>query len=106
MPSPANAAKQPGSPVTKIVAATFAFGLSAAVLAWAMGWFSTPGRSRLEGRVSVDGRPVTFGVVTVVTADGATLTARIGPDGTYSLPHVPPGPVRIAVSWSRPASRG
>lgn len=60
------------------------------------------GRSPLQGRVNVAGRPVMFGTVTVVAADGTTLTTTIQPDGRYLLPHVPPGPVRIAVSSPDP----
>ncbi len=55
---------------------------------------STRQRSPVQGRVRVDDRPVTFGVVTVVTADGSTLTAQIRPDGTYTLPPIVQSPAR------------
>lgn len=86
----------------RIVAATIACGLCLLFLLQAWGRLSTRGQAPLRGRVSVEGRPVTFGVVTVVTAAGTTLTGRIRPDGTYELPQVPPGAVRIGVSSPEP----
>lgn len=74
------------------------------LLAWGWNWLAARGKSTLQGRVSVAGRAVTFGTVTVMTADGETLSAPIQPDGTYLLPHVPPGPIRMAVSSPEPKS--
>lgn len=68
----------------------------------ALSWLAARGMSPLRGRVSVAGRPVTFGTITVIAADGTTLTTTIQPDGSYALPHVPPGPVQIAVSSPEP----
>lgn len=70
------------------------------------GWHSLAavGTSPVQGRVTAADRPVTFGTVTIVTASGLVLTAPIKPDGTYVLPHVPPGPIQVAVSSPEPRS--
>jgi len=102
MPDSSRSPDRPTSAGARIVATTVAIGLCLLVAMQVGNWLSTRERSPLQGRVRVGERPVTFGVVTVVTADGATLTAQIRPDGTYSLPHVPPGPVQIAVSSPEP----
>ena len=104
MPRSVAEPERPGAPLRRTVVAPVVIGLSLLVLFQAKRLFFPRELTPLKGRVNVDGRPVTFGVVTVVTADGATLTAPIGPDGTYSLPHVPPGPVRIAVASPEPKS--
>ncbi len=102
MPASSRSPDRPTSRGVRIIATMIAIVLCLLVAMQIRNWLSTRERSPLQGRVRVGERPVTFGVVTVVTADGATLTARIRPDGTYSLPHVPPGPVRIAVSSPEP----
>lgn len=88
----------------RIVVTTMVMLLCLGLLAWAWTMLSASGRSPLQGRVSVAGRPVTFGSVTIVTADGTTLTTSIQRDGSYRLPHVPAGTVRIAVSSPDPLS--
>lgn len=93
---------RPGSPSSRRLAIAAAFGCMALVMVLGKTWMAARHRSPVRGQVRVDGRPVAFGVVTVVTANGATLTASIQPDGTYALPHVPPGPVRIAVASPEP----
>lgn len=77
-----------------------------ACLLLSRGWHSLAavGTAPVRGRVTAAGRPVTFGTVTIVTASGTVLTAPIKPDGTYVLPHVPPGPVQVAVSSPEPRS--
>lgn len=102
MPSSSTSADRSMSQGKRVIATTVVIGLCLVVAMQVGGLFSTRQQSPVRGRVRVGDRPVTFGVVTVVTADGATLTARISPDGTYSLPHVPAGPVRIAVSSPEP----
>ncbi len=102
MPKSGAVTARPGAPPTRIVALAAVVGLASLVVLASRSWLAARDRSPVQGQVHVDGRPVTFGVVTVVTAGGATLSARIRPDGTYSLPHVPPGPVRIAVASPEP----
>lgn len=86
----------------RIVLTTIAIIFCWIFLSWAWSVRAAVGTSPVEGRVTVAGRPVTFGTVTILTADGTTLTTPIQPDGTYLLPHVPPGPVQIAVSSPDP----
>lgn len=88
----------------RIVVMTIVALLCLVLLTWSWATFSARGRSPLTGRVTVAGRPVTFGTVTAVTANGTTLTTSIRPDGSYLLPHVPIGAVRIAVSSPDPQS--
>lgn len=102
MPSSSTSADRSVSQGKRVIATTVVIGLCLVVAMQFRSRVATRRLAPVQGRVRVGDRPVTFGVVTVVTADGATLTARIGPDGTYSLPHVPPGPVRIAVSSPEP----
>jgi len=102
MPSSITSADRSTSQGKRIIPTAVAIGLCIVVAMQVRSCLSTRQRSPVQGRVRVDDRPVTFGVVTVVTADGSTLTAQIRPDGTYTLPHVPPGPVRIAVSSPEP----
>lgn len=88
----------------RIVATTIVTLLCLVLVAWTWATFSARDRSSLAGRVTVAGRPVTFGTITVVTANGTTLTTSIRPDGSYLLPHVPSGAVQIAVSSPDPES--
>jgi hypothetical protein len=87
------------------IAAAIVVGILCCMLLF-RGWRSLAavGRSPVQGRVTAAGRPVTFGTVTIVTANGSVLTAPIKPDGTYVLPHVPPGPIQVAVSSPEPRS--
>lgn len=86
----------------RIIAVAVVAILCLLLLMQALSWLATRGMSPLRGRVTAAGRPVTFGTVTVVAADGTTQTTTIQPDGSYALPHVPPGPVQIAVSSPEP----
>lgn len=63
-----------------------------------------PGSTVLAGRVTSQGKPVVFGTITVIAADNKTYTVPIAPDGTYVVRHLPPGPVRLAVSSPHPRS--
>jgi len=57
----------------------------------------------LTGKVAAkDGRPVTWGTVSVVAADDKLYSAPIRPDGTYQIVGLPPGPVRLAVTSPDP----
>ena len=52
----------------------------------------------VTGSVSLDGKPVTAGVVTFVAADRSnTASAEITPEGTYSIADAPTGEVVICV---------
>ena len=51
----------------------------------------------VEGAVSVDGEPITFGTVAFITSDGATVSTMIQPDGRYRVEMIPPGDVVATV---------
>ncbi len=53
--------------------------------------------SALTGRVYFGDQPVTCGTVVVYCEGSHIVRGPIQPDGTYSVPNVPPGDVRIAV---------
>ena len=53
----------------------------------------------LSGTVKLDGRPVTAGTVNIVSSDDVVRTsAKIAPDGTYTIVGAPVGPVTLSVS--------
>jgi hypothetical protein len=54
-------------------------------------------RNNLSGRVLLDGRPVTDGIVTLHGAAGEQGTSSILPDGTYSVDDPPIGTCQITV---------
>lgn len=58
-----------------------------------------PAIGSVTGRVTLDGKPVTAGIVTVGSDDGVTrVSAEIGPDGRYAIIGAPVGRVRVAVA--------
>src|SRR5215470_8194306 len=57
-----------------------------------------PGKpGTVEGKVSVDGTPVTSGSVFFTRADGESRAVTIVPNGTYRALNVRPGPVKVSV---------
>jgi len=72
------------------------------LLAWQ--FVELPGGTELTGRVSSGGRSVVYGTVSVVASDDRVYSAPIGPDGTYRITSLPPGPVRVSVSSPNPRS--
>jgi hemoglobin len=52
----------------------------------------------VAGRVTLNGKPLAKGTVTLVDKDGKKLTAAVAADGTYSVDNVPPGEYKMAVS--------
>jgi hypothetical protein len=61
------------------------------------------GPADVSGRVTHQGKTVVCGSVTLVGPDGMTKTARINPDGTYSVAGVGSGTVQVAVVSDDPA---
>jgi hypothetical protein len=51
----------------------------------------------VEGKVSVDGTPVTSGSVFFTRADGEARAVYIGNKGTYRALNIRPGPVKVSV---------
>jgi hypothetical protein len=62
----------------------------------------------VRGKVTRKGKPVVWGTVTLIGSDGVQYAGQLTPEGTYSIPGVPGGPVKIAVSSPNPdgSSRG
>jgi hypothetical protein len=71
-----------------------------AVLAVLAGCGGGPGT--LSGKVLFRNKPVVYGTVMVVGADGITRSGNIEPDGTYTVADVPAGPVKIGVVSPEP----
>ena len=58
-----------------------------------------PEIASLTGKVTLDGKPLSVGIVSVVSGDDVTRgSARIAADGTYSIVGAPVGPVKLSVS--------
>ena len=60
------------------------------------------GSGTLSGTVAYKGRKLTQGSVSVVSASGATASAAINPDGTYTIENCPGGNLKIAVNSPDP----
>jgi hypothetical protein len=60
------------------------------------------GDCTLAGKVKFQGRPVASGTVIATGSDGIRRTGNIGPDGSYSVEKLPPGPVKLAVESPEP----
>lgn len=78
--------------------------LAIVALLCGLAYVELPGGTELAGSVTSGGKPVVYGTVTVVASDNRVYTAPIGPDGTYRIKALPPGPVRVAVSSPNPKS--
>jgi hypothetical protein len=55
-------------------------------------------RATVTGKVSHAGKPVTSGGVTLIASDNIAYSGTINRDGTYTIPNVPSGPVKIGVT--------
>jgi hypothetical protein len=77
--------------------------LVVAVLAFAAGCES---KTTVTGKVTYRGAPVSGGSVTLVASDGTAYAGTIQADGTYSIPDVPTGDVRIGVAGAGRAGAG
>ena len=80
--------------VYRVAGGIAAFGVLLIVLA-AIGF----GRSKatVTGRVTHKGRPVIWGSVLLVGADGRAASGRIEPDGSYAVTNAPQGEVQVGV---------
>lgn len=67
-----------------------------------------PKKGTVSGNVTFGGKPVVWGTVSLFASDNVQYTGQITPEGTYSIPDVPNGPVRITVASPNPdgAARG
>ena|SRR5262245_912624 len=59
-------------------------------------------KGTVSGKVTYRGKPVVWGTVSVIASDNVQYAAQITPEGTYSIPNVPTGPARFAVSSPNP----
>jgi hypothetical protein len=57
----------------------------------------------VTGKVSYQGRPVTYGSVVFLGADQTARSGVIEPDGSYTVKGVHPGEVKVAVLSRDPA---
>jgi hypothetical protein len=56
----------------------------------------------VSGKVTYNGKPVVYGTVVVVGADGLPRSGAIQPDGSYKVKAVPLGQAKVAVTSPRP----
>jgi hypothetical protein len=79
-----------------------------------IGWLVLPallaaggcgGSARVTGKVTYQGRPVTYGSVIFLSTDKTARSGVILPDGSYTIEGVPPGEAKIGVI-SRDPSKG
>lgn len=56
----------------------------------------------VSGSVSYQGKPIVFGSVVIVGADGMPRSGTIQPDGSFTVSGVAIGPAKVAVSSPRP----
>ncbi len=59
--------------------------------------FSAGGSATVAGRVTFQGRPVIWGSIILVGADGRSAVGRIEPDGSFTVTNVPTGEVGVAI---------
>ena len=59
-------------------------------------------RGTVSGKVTFRGKPVVWGTVSVIASDNVQYAAQITSEGTYSIPNVPTGPAKFAVSSPNP----
>ena len=62
------------------------------------------GRGDVSGKVSYQGKLLVFGTVQIEASDKTIKQANIEQDGSYSIPGVPVGEAKVAVSSINPQS--
>jgi hypothetical protein len=60
----------------------------------------------VKGRVTANGKPVVWGSVTLVDAQGRYHQAVLDVDGNYAIDGVPAGAVKVGVVSDNPVARG
>jgi len=60
------------------------------------------GTTDVSGKVTYQGKPVVFGTVLVIGADGIPKSGPIQPDGTFRMSGVRIGPAKVTVSSPPP----
>jgi hemoglobin len=59
----------------------------------------------VKGRVTIDGKPLARGTVTLVDKDGKAHAANIAADGTYAMSNLPPGTYKVSVTGDGVAAK-
>src|SRR5262245_32889412 len=86
--------------MTRLLAFRFASLITLCLLGFVSG--CGPSGGTVSGKVTYRGKPVTMGHVTMIGSDNVQYVGDITSEGTYSIPHVPGGPVKITVSSPNP----
>lgn len=60
------------------------------------------GTANVSGKVTFNGKPVVYGTVVVIGADGSSKSGTIQPDGSYRVSGVALGAAKVAVSSPPP----
>jgi hypothetical protein len=66
---------------------------------------SSGGSPTVSGRVTYLGRPVIWGSVILVGADGRSAVGRIQPDGTFTVTNAPTGEVGVSITSPDPLAQ-
>jgi len=61
-----------------------------------------PAKTKVKGKVTYQGKPVVWGSVTLMDQQGQYFSGEIDPAGTYEIPDVPTGPVKVGVYSPNP----
>lgn len=80
--------------VYRAAAGVAGLGLLVIVLAF---FFSGSKHATVTGKVTYQGRPVIWGSVVLVGADGRCAAGKIEPDGTFRVENASPGSVNVGV---------
>ncbi len=59
------------------------------------------GRTNVSGHVSLDGNPISGGMVAFYGPDNQVQTAIVGSDGSYTIDDALPGKNKIGVQWNK-----
>ncbi len=63
-------------------------------------------KANVSGKVTYGGKALTSGAVSLIARDNIQYSGTIGAGGSFSIPNVPTGAVKILVSSPNPGSRG
>jgi hypothetical protein len=75
--------------------------LTAVAVVLALSGCSAP-KSRIHGKVTYQGKPAAGATVILLASDNRTYPADVRADGTYDLPAVPRGPIRVSIQAALP----
>jgi hypothetical protein len=61
------------------------------------------GNTKITGIVTVNGKPLTAGIITFHAPNGKKVSGKIAKDGSYTVPAIPAGEYKITVNKAKPA---